>query len=81
MAHNVIGTCAGLDPGAVILSGSLPRQVLEVLGQHLQQPARWSSALDSLRLPQVHVSRLGGSAVSVGAALLPIHKLGADAIA
>lgn len=70
---------AWLDPGAVILSGSLPRAVLEAVGQHLQ-PARWSSALDILRHPVVHVSRLGGSAVAVGAALLPIHQLGADGI-
>jgi predicted NBD/HSP70 family sugar kinase len=68
---------AWLDPGAVILSGPLPLRVLDAVGAQLAQRSHWSSTLD-LPQPRLHVSRLAGSAVSIGAALLPIHRLSAD---
>lgn len=68
---------AWLDPGAIILSGPLPLRVLDAVGAQLAQQGQWRSTLD-LPQPRLHVSRLAGSAVSIGAALLPIHQLSTD---
>lgn len=67
---------AWLDPGAIILSGTLPQRVLDALGRGMAV-SQWSTGGAALPAPTVHVSRLGGSAAAIGAALLPIHQISA----
>lgn len=69
---------AWLDPGAIILSGALPQKVLAAVGKHFPLVS-WGRTSDLVPLPVLHISRLGGSAVAMGAALLPIHQLSATA--
>lgn len=66
-----------LDPGAVILSGALPLPVLAALGERLAR-TDWVAGKDWLARPSFHVTRLGSWAVSIGAALLPVHRLLSD---
>ncbi len=67
---------AWLDPGAVVMSGALPFEILQRLADRVEQGA-WATDFDFLARPQLHVSRLGSLAVAKGAALLPIHHVGA----
>lgn len=69
----VNGAVAWFDPGALILSSSLPHKLLARLAAHLNtakiaEPRR-------LQLREVTVSSLGGDATTLGAALLPIHAV------
>jgi predicted NBD/HSP70 family sugar kinase len=64
-----------LDPGAIVLAGTLPREILEGLSARLRGAALVSMFED--RRPPVQVSSLHGSPITLGAALLPIHALSA----
>jgi predicted NBD/HSP70 family sugar kinase len=65
-----------LDPGAIVLAGTLPREILEGLSARLRSAALVSMFED--RRPPVQVSSLYGSPITLGAALLPIHALSAQ---
>ena len=68
-----------MDPGAVVISGALPLSILEGLASHLESSTRLFMTPDEpphLAPPLVKASTLGSSAVSIGAALLPIHEIG-----
>lgn len=62
---------AWLDPGAIIITGSLPQPILEKIGMEARAAA-WSSAKPR---PEFHVTRLGSWAIPIGAALMPLHDL------
>jgi predicted NBD/HSP70 family sugar kinase len=65
---------AWLDPGAIIVTGSLPVPILEAIGSRLAE-AEWIFGLTAMPRPTFHVSALGSWAVPIGAAMLPIHDL------
>lgn len=68
-----------MDPGAVVISGALPLSVLDGLARRLERSTRaFMTPEDPPHLPPplVKASTLGSSAVSIGAALLPIHEIG-----
>lgn len=68
------GSIAWFDPGVIVLSSSLPKAMLQKLeaglrsAQLMRPPVR-------IAPPELRSSELGGAAVSIGAALLPIHAL------
>jgi len=64
---------AWIDPGAIVLAGPLPGEVLRGL-EHRLKRAPLVTTVESRR-PPVRVSGLGGSPITLGAALLPIHAL------
>lgn len=65
-----------LDPGAIMLAGTLPLPILNGLADRLQR-ADLVTMLGQRR-PPVQVSNLCGSPITLGAALLPIHALSAE---
>ncbi|WP_404481836.1 ROK family protein [Novosphingobium sp. BL-52-GroH] len=67
---------AWLDPGAIVLAGTLPAGLFEGLAQRLRGADLVSTVND--RGPPVRVSTLRGSPIVLGAALLPIHALSAQ---
>ncbi|MCJ2184682.1 ROK family protein [Novosphingobium sp. 1949] len=64
---------AWLDPGAIVLSGTLPAAILDGLEQRLRAAALVT--ISDGRGPVVRASRLAGSPITLGAALLPVHAL------
>lgn len=63
---------AWFDPGAIVLTGPLPPEILRGLGTRLQRAALATKIGE--RRPPVEVSGLTGSPIALGAALLPIHS-------
>ncbi|WP_294391607.1 ROK family protein [uncultured Sphingomonas sp.] len=63
---------AWFDPGAIVLAGPLPAEILDGLGQRLKRADLVSTICD--RRPPVEVSGLTGSPITLGAALLPMHS-------
>lgn len=67
----VNGAIAWFDPHDVVFSSPLPEWVLARLAARLNAlPLRWP---EYRTRGQIRVSKLGGSAIALGAALLPIH--------
>jgi predicted NBD/HSP70 family sugar kinase len=66
---------AWIDPGAIVLAGPLPGEVLCGLEARLSRAALVVTVGN--RRPPVRVSGLEGSPITLGAALLPIHALAA----
>jgi predicted NBD/HSP70 family sugar kinase len=67
----VNGAIAWFDPDEIVLSSPLPEWVIARLAARLNAlPVRWP---DQRERGRVRVSTLGGSAIALGAALLPIH--------
>lgn len=66
---------AWLDPGAIVLAGAVPRSMLDALADRLRGAPLVTVMGD--RRPPIRVSGLGGSPVTMGAALLPIHAIAA----
>lgn len=64
---------AWFDPGAIVLAGTLPRALLEGLHARLCN-APLATMIDARR-PPLEVSRLEGSPVTLGAAMLPLHAI------
>lgn len=62
---------AWFDPNDIVLSSPLPESITSRLAARLNAlPLRWPTYQQH---GQVRVSKLGGSAIAIGAALLPIH--------
>jgi len=62
---------AWFDPDDIVFSSPLPESITSRLAARLNAlPLRWPSYRQR---GQVRVSKLGGSAIAIGAALLPIH--------
>ncbi|WP_448663755.1 ROK family protein [Sphingomonas sp. CJ20] len=68
---------AWLDPGAIVLAGTLPRAILQGLSDRLSGAALVSTGND--RRPPIRVSSVHGAPITLGAALLPIHASSAEA--
>lgn len=73
------GSIAWFDPGVIVITSPLPKPMLQKLearlrGAQLMQPHA------HIRTPVLRTSELGGTAVSIGAALLPIHALTAPRV-
>jgi predicted NBD/HSP70 family sugar kinase len=66
-----------LDPGAIVLAGTLPPDILRKLTDHILRADLVTTVHQ--RRPPVQVSTLNGSPITLGAALLPIHALSAEA--
>jgi predicted NBD/HSP70 family sugar kinase len=67
---------AWLDPGAIVLAGTLPPAILQGLADRLHRADLVTTVHE--RRPPVQISSLHGSPITFGAALLPIHALSAD---
>jgi predicted NBD/HSP70 family sugar kinase len=65
-----------LDPGAIVLAGTLPSTILQGLADRLHQADLVTTVHH--RRPPVRISNLHGSPITFGAALLPIHALSAE---
>jgi predicted NBD/HSP70 family sugar kinase len=68
------GSIAWFDPGMIVLSSSLPESMLQQLEGRLRS-AQLMRPPVRIAPPELRSSELGGAAVSIGAALLPIHAL------
>lgn len=68
------GSIAWFDPGVIVLSSSLPKSMLQKLEGRLRS-AQLMRPPVRIAPPELRSSELGGAAVSIGAALLPIHAL------
>ncbi|MGF7152133.1 putative NBD/HSP70 family sugar kinase [Sphingomonas zeicaulis] len=66
-----------LDPGAIVLAGTLAPAILDGLAERLDRADLVTTVGD--RRPPLQVSTLGGSPITLGAALLPIHALSVPA--
>lgn len=66
---------AWLDPGAIVLSGTLPARILKGLETRLNEASLVS--ISDGRGPPIRASRIEGSPITLGAALLPVHALSA----
>ena len=79
-AHQLETVCntafAWLDPGAIMLAGTLPPIILQGLADRLHGADLVTTVFQ--RRPPVRVSALRGSPITLGAALLPIHALSVD---
>lgn len=62
---------AWIDPGAIIVTGSIPLPILDQIGERVRA-APWPSPRPR---PSFHVTRLGSWAIPIGAALLPLHEM------
>lgn len=71
LAPTINSAIAWLDPGEIILSSPLPEALLDRLAGKL---CKNNPILEAHRPSfDIHASKLGGSAIALGAALLPIH--------
>jgi predicted NBD/HSP70 family sugar kinase len=68
----VLGGLAWLDPGAIVLAGALPNQILFDLCTRISS-SDWANRNPHLRKPKIYISSLGSDLVARGAALLPVH--------
>ncbi|QGP80140.1 ROK family transcriptional regulator [Sphingobium sp. CAP-1] len=66
---------AWLDPGAIVLAGTLPPAILKGLATRLHGASLVTTMCQ--RRPPVQISNLCNSPITSGAALLPIHALSA----
>lgn len=74
LATLVAAGAAWLDPGAIIVSGSVPIPILSALGAQLEA-AQWIFGHTPMPRPTFHVSSLGSWATPIGAAMLPLHEI------
>lgn len=74
----VASGAAWLDPGAIIVSGSLPLAILNAIGDRVRT-AEWMFGLTPMPRPTFYVTKLGSWATPIGAAMLPIHAMIATA--
>ncbi|SNS15912.1 transcriptional regulator [Sphingomonas laterariae] len=78
-ASQLEGLCttafAWIDPGAIVLAGTVPLPILQGLADRLDRAEPIKAACHGRS--SIRVSRLRGSPITLGAALLPIHALSA----
>lgn len=67
---------AWLDPGAIVLAGTLPPAIFRQLVDRLESADLVTTIHQ--RRPPVRTSNLRGSPITFGAALLPIHAMSSD---
>ncbi|MGR6331246.1 ROK family protein [Sphingomonas sp. XXL09] len=72
LRYGIEAGAAWLDPGAVVISGTLPDALLTGLAERLRG---WTTPGYHGAAPAIHASPLGSTAVAIGAAMLPIHAL------
>jgi predicted NBD/HSP70 family sugar kinase len=72
LQHAIASGVAWLDPGAIVISGSLPTPLLNGLVDRL---GRWEDNAYRAPRPKIFASTLGSSAVCIGAGLVPIHAV------
>lgn len=64
-----------LDPGAVVISGAIPKPVLERLAAGVEARCAVLHAGYHAPVPRIYASDLGSRAVVLGAALAPLHDI------
>ena len=69
----VLSGICWFDPQAIVVSGTLPSQVIEAVTQHIVSKD-WRKILGERSLPEVTFSSLGGASAAVGAAIVPMHE-------
>ncbi|WP_232318652.1 ROK family transcriptional regulator [Sphingomonas sp. TDK1] len=74
----VIGGAVWLDPGAVIISGALPSNILERLATRIEQLSAPRHRGYQAPVPPMLPSTLGSRAVAIGAGMAPIHAITAS---
>ncbi|WP_214654985.1 ROK family protein [Sphingomonas albertensis] len=65
---------AWIDPGAIVVTGSIPVMILDAIAQEMRQ-SQWIFGAAPKRTPAIYASRLGSWAMPIGAAMLPIHNV------
>lgn len=63
---------AWVDPGAIVITGSIPVPILEAIAEEMRQ-AKWIFGTAPKPTPTIYATRLGSWAMPIGAAMLPIH--------
>lgn len=71
----ILSGIAWLDPGAVIISGALPRPLLRDLADRLTRLAPQRDGDYRAAIPTIYASPIGSAAVVIGAAMGPIHAV------
>lgn len=71
----ILAGLAWMDPGSIVLSGSVPKALLNRLIATIETLPIWKNEFPHKPHGLVTVSELGAQAVVQGAALLPIHQL------
>lgn len=64
-----------LDPGAVVVSGAIPKPILQDLASRIAQINATRDPRYRGQLPEFHASSIGSQAVVIGAAMAPIHAV------
>lgn len=64
-----------LDPGAVVISGAIPKPLLQKLAVRVAQINATRDPSYRGQLPEFHASPIGSKAVVIGAAMAPIHAI------
>ena len=75
LATAVHSGVAWLDPGAVVISGALPKSVLTALADQVREHHALLNDGFHGPKPQIYASQLGSKAVVMGAALAPLHDV------
>lgn len=75
LATAVHSGVAWLDPGAVVISGALPRAVLAALAEQVEAHCGRLFAGYRAPTPRIYASSLASKAVVLGAALAPLHDV------
>ena len=70
----VLSGIGWFDPATIVLSGTLPSQMLEPLAARLHS-VPWEEKIGARPAPEIRASRLQGRAAAIGAAFLPIHHM------
>lgn len=65
---------AWVDPGAILITGSIPQPILEKIGDRLRT-AEWIFGSAPMPHPSFYVTKLGSWAIPIGAAMLPVHDM------
>ena len=65
---------AWVDPGAIVVTGSIPVPILDAIAQEMRRSG-WIFGAAPKRTPAIYATRLGSWAMPIGAAMLPIHDV------
>lgn len=64
-----------LDPGAVVISGAIPKPILQGLASRVAKINATRDPGYRGQLPEFYASKIGSSAVVIGAAMAPVHAI------